>query len=266
MPVQMFLSYRREANHQAKLLYAALTQRFGRRQVFKDVESIAAGSDYVAALQDALATCDVLVAMIDRHWAVDAAGRNRLADPHDWVRREIEIALERRLPLIPVLLEDAAWPDSSILPPSMLELDSRQSLILHRSAWADDIDALSTTIETVAVMKAGGRPDVIVEGGNPLSRSHKRHAFLIAPGTRIRIGTWAGTIKPEETGLPFEIVAAAGQTGTVLRLDDRIAIVRWDQQRWSKVRFAFLKGSPVELDSFETTINADWLEPLQADR
>jgi hypothetical protein len=78
----------------------------------------------------------------------------------------------------------------------------------------------------------------------------------------VRIATWAGTLKPIDTGLPFEVAAAKGQTGTVLRVDDRIALVRWDRQIWSKRRLGFFKGQTVGLDAFETTINADWLEPI----
>lgn len=62
MPVTVFLSYRRRSGHPAARLYEELAHRFGHHNVFEDVESIGGGTDYVVALQRALAASDVLVA------------------------------------------------------------------------------------------------------------------------------------------------------------------------------------------------------------
>jgi hypothetical protein len=156
MPVTVFLSYRRRASDPATLLYRDLAHRFGRRHVFKDAESIVGGTDYVVALQRALANCDVFVTMIDRYWAVDEAGRNRLAHPQDWVRREVEAAIERRMPFIPALLEGAPRPDTSVLPPSMLLVDRLQAVPLRQGTWKQDMATLSSLIEKVAISKVGG--------------------------------------------------------------------------------------------------------------
>ena len=262
MAVGIFLSYRRHASNMGTAAYAELAARFGRQNVFKDVESIAGGTDYVTAIEQALASCDVLIAMIDSHWAVDAAGHNRLADPDDWVRREVETALARQMPLIPFLLEGAAGPDLSVLPPTMALLDRAQTVPLRAGAWAHDMAALCNLIERVAIQKAGADVGAVVEGGMALTRRRNQPAHVMRPGSRVRIGTWAGTFKPEATRLPFDVAAAVGQTGTVLRIDGRVALVRWDAQEWSKRRLGFFRGSTVALDSFETTMNADWLEPL----
>jgi hypothetical protein len=263
MPVTIFLSYRRRANDYASLLYRDLAQRFGFHQVFKDVESIIGGADYVNALQRALTNCDVFVGMIDPYWAADEAGWNRLVDPEDWVRTEFETALSRGMPIIPAILEGAPRPDATILPPSMLPVARIQAVPLRDRMWQQDMARLSSLVERVAISKVGGNPAALVEGGNPLTRRRQRTAALMTPGMRVRIGMWAGTFKREETGLPFEIAANKGHSGTLLRLDGRLAWVRWDRQTWSKRRLGVLGGSKVQLDSFESGINADWLESFR---
>ena len=262
MPTAIFLSYRRQASDDADSLYAELVRRFGARYVFKDAERIVGGTDYEAALHQALEASDVMVAMVDPHWAVDRTGRNRLADPEDWVRREVEVAFRRSVPLLPVLVRGAHPPDAAVLPAEIARLEKIQAIPLREESWRSDVEKLFRLIDRVAIAKVGGQPETLIEGGSPLGGRRKGGALLLAPGTRVRIQRWAGTIKPEETGLPFEIVAAQGQTGTVLRIDGRIATVRWDAQVWSKRRMGFFKGATVPLDAFVTTINADWLEPL----
>jgi hypothetical protein len=183
-------------------------------------------------------------------------------EPNDWVRREIEAALTRQIPLFPVALDDATIPAREVLPPSMGAFGRRNVARLRASSWDEDIARLFNDIDKLAITKTGANLTVLVEGRTPLARRRGRASPLIQPGSRVRIGLWAGTFGHELTGLPFEIAAATGQTGTVLRIDGRIAWVRWDAQQWAKRFLGFFRGSTVHLDSFEASINADYLEPL----
>jgi hypothetical protein len=74
----------------------------GLENVFLDVNSIAPGLDFVDVLTDQVSSCDALVAIIGRDWvsAVDKDQRRRLDNPNDFVRIEIEAALERTIPII----------------------------------------------------------------------------------------------------------------------------------------------------------------------
>jgi hypothetical protein len=61
---------------------------------------------------DHVGKCDALLAVIGKHWvsSADSQDRRRLDDPSDFVRIEIEAALQRNVPVIPVLVDGAAMP------------------------------------------------------------------------------------------------------------------------------------------------------------
>ena len=92
----VFLSYRREdsAGHAGRL-YDALSGRFGADNVFMDVTAIEPGLDFAQVVITTIASSGVFIAMIGRTWlsCADAAGRQRLARPQDFVRAEIRAAL-----------------------------------------------------------------------------------------------------------------------------------------------------------------------------
>ena len=120
MDLRIFLNYRREdTSGHAGRLYDALAGRFGRDNVFMDVDTIGLGSDFATVIEGAVKQCDVLVALIGSRWldAADADGRRRLDDPDDFVRLELESALTSDLSVVPVTVQGAVFPDPSVLPP-----------------------------------------------------------------------------------------------------------------------------------------------------
>src|SRR6266542_2357628 len=81
---RIFISYRREETaYPAGWLFDRLADRFGGGQVFKDVDSIQLGDDFVEVITTAVASCDVLLALIGDEWLTitDEHGRRRLDDP-----------------------------------------------------------------------------------------------------------------------------------------------------------------------------------------
>ncbi len=83
-----------------------LVQQFGREAVFVDVDSIPFGVDFRTYLDEQVAKCDVFLAVIGPDWdggQRHSEGKSRLEDPGDFVRIEIESALKRQIPVIPVL-------------------------------------------------------------------------------------------------------------------------------------------------------------------
>jgi hypothetical protein len=66
---RIFLSYRREETaYAAGWLFNRLAGHFGESQVFKDVDSIQLGDDFVEVITNAVASCDVLLALIGKQW------------------------------------------------------------------------------------------------------------------------------------------------------------------------------------------------------
>jgi WD40 repeat protein len=148
---RVFISYRREETRwQAGWLYDRLADRFGSSQIFKDIDSIKLGDDFVDEITTAVGSCDVLLALIGDQWLTitDNQGRARLDNPKDLVRVEIEAALTRHVRVIPILIEGARMPDSDQLPPSLAKLADRQALELSPSHFESGTSQLLRVINS----------------------------------------------------------------------------------------------------------------------
>ena len=148
----IFISYRREDSADITgRISDRLIQKFGRDAVFKDVESIPLGSDFRKHLKEAVGRCDVLIAVIGRQWTTiqNESGKRRLDDPRDHLRIEVESALERDIPVIPVLVQGAMVPDEETLPESLRPLAYRNAQPVRPDPdFNHDLDRLMSGIET----------------------------------------------------------------------------------------------------------------------
>lgn len=92
------------------LLDRELSRQFGSDRVFQASRSIPVGSDFKEWLMSYPRRSSVLLAIIGPDWSAagDGSGRRRLLDEKDWVRREIAEAFTLGIPVIPVLVNDAA--------------------------------------------------------------------------------------------------------------------------------------------------------------
>lgn len=118
----IFVSYRRsDSSDVTGRIYDRLVQHFGRESVFKDVDSIPLGVDFRSHLADSVGRCSVLLAVMGTRWMVQrtATDETSLEDIRDFVRIEIEAALERNVPIIPVLVQGATMPRESNLPETL---------------------------------------------------------------------------------------------------------------------------------------------------
>jgi tetratricopeptide (TPR) repeat protein len=101
---KIFICYRRrDEPGGASRLYDRLIKRFGKANVFMDVDNLLPGQRFDRELDKALSQCDVLIAVIGSRWMEllyeYARGRKR-----DFVREEIAEALKRDIVVIPVLI------------------------------------------------------------------------------------------------------------------------------------------------------------------
>lgn len=119
MQKRIFLSYRRDDSAgESGRIRDRLVGEFGDDCLFMDVDGIPFGVDFIKRLNDEVASCDVLLAVIGRQWIDirDADGQRRLDKPDDFVRVEISAALQRDIPLIPIVLNGARIPSGELLP------------------------------------------------------------------------------------------------------------------------------------------------------
>jgi hypothetical protein len=156
---RIFISYRREDTaYPAGWLYDRLVDHFGGGQVFKDIDSIILGDDFVDVITEAVQSCDVLLALIGDEWltVTDTEGRRRIDDPDDFVRLELEAALSRSVRVIPILVDGAAMPKADELPDSLKKLVRRQALELTPSRFEFDTNRL---VKVLGRTLTGGEPD-----------------------------------------------------------------------------------------------------------
>ena len=140
----VFLSYRRDdSSGHAGRLYESLAQRLGEDFVFRDTETLTPGEPFPDQLQRRLTEATVVLVLIGRRWM---ESQHRLADPGDFVRREIEAALARKnVKVIPVLLEGASMPDQSMLPESLRPLTVRHAIDLSEAAYDSGVESIVRT-------------------------------------------------------------------------------------------------------------------------
>jgi len=126
-----------------------------------DVAAVAVGRDFRKAIDESVATCGVLLALIGPGW-LDAKNERdelRLYDPGDFVRMETASALRREIPVIPVLVRGAKMPRPNQLPDDLKELAYRNCVELTHVRWKSDVKVLVRALRSLL-----GDPRDIVPG------------------------------------------------------------------------------------------------------
>ena len=151
----VFLSYRRAdtAGHAGRIC-DDLERHFGTAVVFRDIDSIKVGSDFVAALEEAIANARIVIVLIGDTWLSESAadGSPRLDDPEDHVHREVAMALaEPGLTVVPVLVEGASMPAEQQLPEPLRQLARLQAIEISDSRWEYDVRRLARVLEAAGL-------------------------------------------------------------------------------------------------------------------
>ncbi len=150
----IFVSYRRDdSSGHAGRLFDRLVQHFGRTRIFMDIDTIEPGEDFVTVIENAVGSCDILIAIIGQNW-ISSSGAGRLDNPSDFVRIEIATALRRDIRVIPVLVQRASMPKPQDLPEELLKLTRRNAVELSDVRWQSDVDQLISVMERVLAKRA----------------------------------------------------------------------------------------------------------------
>lgn len=241
--VHVFLNYRRQDSEgYVGRLYDHLIRHFPEENLFLDVDSIPLGVDFVTFLDDAVAACDVLVAVIGPTWLDlrDGDGVRRIALDDDFVRIEIASALRQGKAVVPVLVGGAKMPRLADLPEDIAGLARRNAVEVAHSRFAADVDKLAEAIRRIgserikpravpAEVKRKSddikalRARLMAAEDSPLYgvRSGGRYFPVIGEGnpdaSLLFMGESPGPVEAKE-GRPF-----IGQSGTVL--DEMLATI-----------------------------------------
>src|SRR5262249_11700862 len=143
----IFISYRRtDAGGHAGRLCDRLTARFGGDRVFLDIQDIHPGQNYAASIEDTIATCDCVIAVIGPHWLETI--RTRAQSGGDFVRHEIAVALKRQVAVIPVLVGGAQMPAAGDLPTELAELSFLHAIEGRDEKFDPDVEELERILAT----------------------------------------------------------------------------------------------------------------------
>lgn len=180
---QIIISYRREDSGVITgRIFDRFVARYGRDAIFRDIDNVPIGVDFRTHIDQVLGASDVVLAIVGPHWAGPAGSPSRLDNAADPVRVEIEAALRKSAPLIPVLVLGATMPTVAQLPESLkdfayrnaVQLDAGQDFDVHMARVIRAVDGvLGLTVEAARTSE-GDTAAVLAQPEPP-----KRHRMLI---------------------------------------------------------------------------------------
>jgi len=140
----IFISYRRSQEASAIRLYGHLSKRFGVHRVFRDDATIRPGEDYAERIMSEVSNCGIMLALIGPDWlgSIAITGRRPITKPDDWIRREIEAALEKNAWIVPVLVDEAKMPRPRDLPQTLRPFAWRHAYTLSPTSFDHDAERL----------------------------------------------------------------------------------------------------------------------------
>lgn len=186
MAIRIFLSYRRDDSADATgRISDRLFAAFGNEHVFVDVDGIQLGADFVKQLTSEIARCDVFLAVIGPRWldARNDIGERRLDDPNDFVRIEVQAALQRSIPFVPIFVGGAKAPKPDLLPEEIRDLAFRSGLDLRHATFHSDVDRLIRELRKMERTEDNGAPAPLPHTPQHWPESHSTQASTSEAGS-----------------------------------------------------------------------------------
>jgi TIR domain len=153
MAGKIFISYRRDDDPSAAArVNDALGQRFGKANLFIDVDNLFAGQRFDKELENALSLCDVLIVIMGPRW-LELLKAKSSSGERDYVREEISGALQRGIVIIPARIgrkgQLPPLPHADDLPADLKDLVGYQKHDITHERFRLDIAELIKAITTV---------------------------------------------------------------------------------------------------------------------
>jgi len=160
---EVFVAYRRrDSPGHAGRIGERVMREFGRGQVFKDVDSLPPGRDFVDVVRERLQQAVLMVVIIGPRWLTltNNSGTRRLDDAADLHREEIRSALTRGIDVFPVLVDGASIPAPEDLPEDIRPLARRYAIEMSETRWEYDLarllEAAADTLWRASARKTKG--------------------------------------------------------------------------------------------------------------
>ena len=135
--MKIAVSYRRvDESRTLDLLVKALIDRFGKENVYSDVESTKLGEDWLLRWSSSYVSADCILIVIGPNWNPE-----RLRDPGDPVKLELWAA-RHGVTMVPVLIDGARMPERKQLPRELWWLPGKQGVVIDQQQPAESIATL----------------------------------------------------------------------------------------------------------------------------
>lgn len=133
-----------------------LKGRYGDDSVYMDIDNIPLGIDFRDHIYSALDQADVLVVIVGPRWlGTRRGGRSRIMHDRDLVRVEVETALKRNIPVVPILVDGATMPDAASLPDSIQALTFRNAAAVDAGVdFHQQMERLTRSLDHIVGAKA----------------------------------------------------------------------------------------------------------------
>lgn len=197
------ISYRRaDSEAMTGRIFDRLIACYGRDAIFRDIDNIPPGIDFRQHINETLLKTGVFLAIVGPKWLGSSRGGvERINEESDPVRVEVETALRRRLPVIPVLIGNTRMPKSEQLPPSLKDFAFRNAVKIDTGRDFDHhIEQLFKSIDAIlgetAKPSAPSRETKIPSAAAaPAARSETSPAAPILDRTRQSTARAAAAVK-----------------------------------------------------------------------
>lgn len=142
------ISYRRDNSKWiADRIFDRFESHYGKGNIFMDIDSIPFGLDFRDHIRETLDRCEVMIALVGPNWiGRDPTGAHILNET-DWVRIEVEAALKKKIPVIPVLIDGSRMPKPDELPDSLKNFVFRQAAGVDREHFHSQMDKVIASID-----------------------------------------------------------------------------------------------------------------------
>ncbi len=222
---RVFLSYGAETSGDARKLESDLKERLERAVIYS-TEPIPEGADSEQTIEQRIARCDVLLAVLGPEWLASTdGGATRTATAP---KLEVGQALRRGLPVIAVLTQSAPRPQKAELPDDLKALAEQPAVELLVQFWAEGVDQLIARVRQTEQELL--RRDRSLQEASDQLRAAEREA------------------SKSRTAHDKAITGLERARGKVAELEQRLTRAREEQERLGQEREdqnrAFLDGPP----------------------
>jgi len=183
------ISYRRaDSEAVTGRIFDRLSSYYGKDAIFRDIDSIPPGIDFRVHINETLRKTNILLAIVGPEWlGRSSGGDERIQEESDAVRIEVEMALRRRLPLIPVLIGNTKMPSPDQLPPSLKDFSFRNALKVDTGQDFDHhMDRLIQAMDAILSQTPPSPPsgETKIPASRPKSDTGARQAAALTDAPR----------------------------------------------------------------------------------